>query len=64
LKDYGIIKEVKNVADGMGDHTEDIRDGARTAYERWTIHVRELRGKPRWKMTKSRVGSRYVLQRE
>jgi len=66
LQDYGILKKVKEVADGKGKHTDDIRDKARTVYERWAIHVQEIRGKPRWKI-KSRPESdvvRYVLQRE
>jgi len=34
LQDYGILKKVKEVADGKGKHTDDIRDEARAAYER------------------------------
>jgi len=71
LQDCGIIEVVKNVADGKGKHRDDIRDDARTVYEQWATRVREIRGKPRWKMipatttTSSEWGViGYVLERE
>jgi len=51
FKDLGVIKAVKNVADGKGKHADNIRDNARTAYEQWVTRVQEIHDKPRWKWT-------------
>lgn len=51
LKDYGIVERIKKIADGKGEHADDVRDIARTAYEQWVIRVQEIREERRWKMT-------------
>jgi len=48
-KDLNVIKELKNIADGKGEHADDIRNEARRTYEEWSFRVEGIRGLPRWK---------------
>ena len=61
-KDFCVIEQIKDVADGKTSHPHDIRDRAKRVYDEWTGRVEELRGFPRWKTTPD--GVEYILQVE